>query len=244
MNRCRLLFNCLVVAMLMNVVEEGFSQGESERTGCLMEEPRGTFVLVDEVTGQRLTVTGSDLNRYTASGGSRVTVTGNLTRQGDTDVLRVSSVKEIQAACGPIGFSSEGLKEAIGRTRFGVRGGLGLDPALAVVGGQAQLGPVFKGTWFRPTGEFGFGETKVFSLNLDLAYYLPFTGVAANQRGRWNTYFGGGPTITAVDRDDWDNEFGLNFIFGVLRTSGLFLELRAGAYNTPAVRLYVGYVFH
>jgi hypothetical protein len=133
-----------------------------------------------------------------------------------------------------------------------------LDPELVVVGAQAQIGPVFREIWFRPTGEFAFGEvTKIFSLNADLAYYLPFSGVGKDPRNRWNVYVGGGPAFTILQRnfegfpgqpvedvdDDWDTEIGVNFIFGAIQSNGLFAELRAGAYNSPTVRLYIGYVF-
>jgi hypothetical protein len=260
MRRWRLLFHCIVIAALMNVVENGFSQAQTtERTGCLVPGTRaGTFELVDEVTGQRILVTGSDLGRYTASGGTRVTLTGTVTKQDNTETFQAASVRELQAACGPVGFSADSLKQSIGRARFGVRAGGSLDPELLNVGLQAQLGPIFKGTWFRPTAEYAFGEvTHIFSINADVAYYLPFTGVGTNQRNRWNTYIGGGPAFTILQRDfegfpeqpsetktDWDTEFGLNFMFGVIQSSGMFVELRASAYKTPTVGLFIGYVFH
>jgi hypothetical protein len=133
-----------------------------------------------------------------------------------------------------------------------------LDPELVVIGAQAQIGPVFREIWFRPTAEFAFGEvTKIFSLNADLAYYLPFAGVGRDSRNRWNVYVGGGPAFTIAQRnfegfpnqpvedveDDWESEVGVNLIFGAIQSNGLFAELRAGAYNSPAVRLYIGYVF-
>lgn len=266
MRKGRLLFNCIVFALLMSVVEVGFSQAQPEtRSGCLMNGPSaGTFVLVDEVTGIRTPVVdpviGSNLGQYTANGGSRVTVTGTMTRQGTSDLFQINTVQQTQTACAPVGFSMTSLKQDIGRARFGVRGGVGFDPELVVVGGQAQLGPVFKGAWFRPTTEFSFGQvTKAWSINGDLVYYLPFTGIGSNQQNRWNTYIGGGPAFTLLRNDfdgfpnqdnsvqvddDWDGDFGFNFVFGVLQTSGLFVELRASAYQTPDVRLYIGYVFH
>ena len=118
--------------------------------------------------------------------------------------------------------------------------------------------PIFKQIWFRPTAEFGFGEvSKIFSINADLAYYLPFAGVGKDSKSRYNVYVGGGPAYTLARRDfegfpdqpvedvdsDWESEVGLNLIFGVAQSSGWFAELRASAYNSPAVRLYVGYVF-
>jgi hypothetical protein len=236
-------------------------QQEEIRSGCLMTGTGvGTFVLVDEVTGMRLSVSGPspDLAKYAGTSGSRVNLTGTLIRQGNMDVFMVTKVEQTRDSCGPIGFTPAGLKAEIGRARLGVRAGLAFDPELIVIGGQAQLGPIFRSIWFRPTGEFAFGEvTKVFSINADGVYYLPFFGQGPNQRTRWSTYAGAGPSWTILRRDfkgfpdnpvefedDWASEFGLNFFFGAIQSNGLFIELRASAYSTPDVRMYVGIVFH
>lgn len=225
------------------------------RSGCLTTDGRaGSFVLIDEVTGQRLVVTGTNLNQYAPPGGSRVNATGSMVRPG---IFQITNVQQTRDTCGPIGFSLAALKDEIGRATFGFRVGMGIDPELVTLGGQAQLGPVFQSVWFRPTAEFGFGEvTKVFSLNGDFLYYLPYAGQGPDLQNRWNTYAGAGPAFTILQRDfdgfpnqqidvdgDWDSEVGINFVFGVVQTSGLFVELRASAYNTPAVRFYVGYTF-
>jgi opacity protein-like surface antigen len=234
------------------------AQGET-RVGCLMNgRTTGTFVLVDEITGARLDVVGTNLGRFTETGGSRVTLTGSVVRQGTTDVFQVTAAEQNRELCAPIAYSAESQKFELGKARLGIRGGLGLDPELVMVGAQVQLGPIFKQIWLRPTAEFGFGEvSKIFSLNADLAYYLPFAGVGKDSKTRYNVYVGGGPAYTLARRDfegfpdqpvedvdsDWESEFGLNLIFGVAQSSGWFAELRASAYNSPAVRLYVGYVF-
>jgi hypothetical protein len=261
MRRLGQFLSCAILFLSMGTLTESFGQDQPQsetRTGCIINgKTTGTFVLVDEVTGQQLPVTGTNLSRYTEGGGSQVVLTGRLTTQGASQVFEVTRVEQTRNICAPFAFSPESQKFELGKARIGFRAGLGLDPELVIVGGQAQLGPVLKSIWLRPTAEFAFGEvTKVFSINGDVVYYLPFAGVGRSQGSRWNTYVGGGPAFTILRRDfegfpnqpvdvdnDWDTEVGLNFVFGVTQNNGLFIELRAGAYNTPAVRLYMGYVF-
>lgn len=260
MRRLGLFLNCATLVLLIGVATDGFSQApQSEtRTGCLIVgKAAGTFFLVDEVTGQQLQVVGPDLGHYTEGGGSQVTLTGAMGRQGVTDVFQATNVMQTRNVCAPFAFSPESQKFELGKARIGFRGGLGFDPEVIIIGGQAQLGPVFKSLWFRPTAEFGFGEvTKVASVNADIAYFLPFAGVGKNQGNRWNTYIGGGPSWSLSRRDfegfpnqpvevddDWDSDFGLNFMIGMMQNNGFFIELRAAAYNVPTVRLYMGIVF-
>ena len=63
----------LALALTLSAVDAfGQNQPQPEtRVGCLMNGRRtGTFVLVDEITGQRLDVTGTNLGRFTETGGS------------------------------------------------------------------------------------------------------------------------------------------------------------------------------
>lgn len=259
MRKGQVFFICCILALSTGFAGEGFGQDQAEtRSGCLMTgSTSGTFVLVDELTGRRLTVTGPDLARFATDSGRRVNLTGTLVRQDNADVFQATKVEQTADNCGPMPFSMEGLKDDVGRFRVGVRGGLAVDPELVVIGAQVQLGPVVRSLWFRPTTEFGFGEvTKVYSINGDLVYFLPFSGQGSNPQTRWNTYVGGGPSVTVLRRDfegfpnqpidvddDWDSEVGLNFVAGALQSNGLFLELRASAYSTPDVRLYIGFTF-
>lgn len=262
MRRPGQFLTCAILILLSGVVTDGIAQDQPQsetRTGCLINgKTTGTFFLVDEVTGQQVQVTGTNLTRYTEGGGAQVILTGRLSRQGTNEVFEATKVEQTRNVCAPFAFSPQSQKFELGKARIGFRGGLGLDPELVIVGAQAQLGPVLKSIWLRPTAEFGFGEvTKVFSINGDAVYYLPFSGVGRSQGSRWNTYIGGGPAFTILKRDfegfpnepidvnnDWDTEVGVNFVFGVMQNNGLFIELRAAAYNTPAVRVYMGYVFH
>jgi hypothetical protein len=230
---------------------------ESEtRSGCLSEgQRRGIFVLIDERTGVETRVEGTGLAKFAS--GVRANVTGTVARQGGVEIFRITNVEQTDERCGPIGFSPQALREAIGRANYGIRGGIAIDPELIHFGVHAELGPVIRSLWFRPTAEFAFGEvTKVFSLNGDFAYYLPFSGRGPDDT-RWNVYMGMGPSFAIVQRDfegfpgqaapniddDWDGDSGLNFFVGALQSNGFFLELKAAAYSTPNVRLYIGYTF-
>ena len=155
--------------------------------------------------------------------------------------------------------SMESIKDAVGRATFGVRGGLGLDPELPFLGLHAQLGPIFKGLWFRPSYEFGFGEvTKINSFNFDFAYYpdLTLRGKGMSQADFWNVYFGVGGAYhlshrkfeeenVNIDFGDWQSSGGLNIFMGLSKRSGLFTELRASAYSdtNPTIKFIVGYTF-
>jgi len=42
---------------------------------------------------------------------------------------------------------------------------------------------------------------------------------------------------------DWSGDVGLSLFVGIANRNGMFFELKAAAYSTPNVRLYVGYSF-
>jgi hypothetical protein len=157
-----------------------------------------------------------------------------------------------------------------GGLRFGLLGGIGLDPELIVFGGQAQFGPVFhEDLDLRPGVEIGIGEiTTMLGINVDVLYRLPGT----TAQSRWMPYIGAGPTfglshrgfetddgdednvdtdgVTDVDPDrnrfdfsDTDFNGGMNFIAGARNQRGLFFELRATAWGVSNVRFLAGFNF-
>jgi hypothetical protein len=228
--------------------------------GCLTRGSRaGVYSIREEGTGFTIAVTGSDdLAKY--SSGQKVRVTGKMVREQGEDLFRVSSVEQLSTTCepsAPFALSTQGMKEAVGRATFGVRGGIGFDPAIIYIGAHAQLGPIVKNVWFRPSYEFGFGEvTKINSLNLDGVYFIPLTarGRGTDRDDFWNIYVGAGLGVhltrrgfeeaeQEIDFGDWDFNTGLNFLMGLSKRSGFFAELRAGAYGSPNIKLIVGYSF-
>jgi len=218
-----------------------------------------TFYLVDEVTGRRVEITGPDLDKLTEGNTqSQITATGTIANVNGRQVYRATDVKQTRVICAPIAYNPDAQRSEIGRIRVGVRAGFALDPELVVVGGQAQLGPVFKELWFRPTVEYEFGQiSQIVNFNADAIYFLPSSGVG--QRGHANVYVGGGlgfniqrdnftglpsQATSSVDITNWSTDFGLNLIVGVQKNNGMFGELRATAFMQPTIRVYVGYVFH
>ena len=232
--------------------------GQAQRdtiTGCLNRSDRlGFYSIREEGTGFTIIVTGSDdLAQY--SQGHKVRVTGKMAREQGEDLFRVASVEQLSTTCETAAIPKS-MKEAVERSTFGVRGGIGFDPAIIYMGAHAQL-PIVSNMFFRPSYEFGFGEvTKINSLNLDGVYFIP---VSARDKGTnkvefWNIYLGAGLGIhltrrgfeeaeQEIDFGDWDFNTGLNMIMGIQKRSGIFAELRAGAYGSPNIKLIVGFNF-
>jgi hypothetical protein len=86
-----------------------------------------------------------------------------MAREQGEDLFRVTKVEQLSTTCeptAPFAISGRGMREAVGRATLGVRGGVGFDPAIIYIGGHAQVGPVIKNFWLRPSYEFGFGESR------------------------------------------------------------------------------------
>ena len=236
---------------------QAFGQAERETiVGCLTAraDRAGFYSIKEEGTGATFLATGlDDLAHYTA--GQKVRLTGKAVREGGEDLFRVSKIEQLATTCEAAPLPKS-MKEAVGRSTFGVRGGVGFDPAIIYMGAHASL-PIVSNLWFRPSYEFGFGEvTKINSLNLDGAYFIP---VAARDRTTqqvefWNIYLGAGLGVhlshrgfeeaeQQIDFGDWDFSTGLNMFFGIQKRSGIFAELRAGAYGSPSIKLIVGFNF-
>ncbi len=136
---------------------------------------------------------------------------------------------------------------------FGFRAGVGLDPEVIMTGVHARLGPIFnRNVSFRPSVEGGFGEvTKMFAVNLDMAYRLPLTPHWSS----WSVYLAGGPSLGYSSQNfgrggstNWSNlEFtpALNIGMGLEFRNGFLMETRATPYASPnpSFRLMFGYSF-
>ena len=148
-----------------------------------------------------------------------------------------------------------GIDKQIKRFGLGLDGGVGLDPEVILVGINARFGPIFsKDVTFRPSADFGFGEvTKMFQINLDVAYRLPITA----RNSPWTAYAGAGPNFSfvsqnftaaeegdqSVDFSDLNFKAGLNVNVGMEHRDGLYFEMKAGVWTIPTLRLMVGYHF-
>ena len=149
-----------------------------------------------------------------------------------------------------------GIEQQAKKLRAGVRGGVALDPELILMGGQIQLGPIFRSNiFFRPSIEFAFGEvTAMFGFNGEFLYMLP----SSSAQDRWSPYFGGGLGVNLlhqnfereegeqkIDFGDFHSDLALNILGGMQNRNGVFLELRTSVYSepSPTLRLVVGYNF-
>lgn len=148
------------------------------------------------------------------------------------------------------------IEREVRRFQVGVRGGVGLDPEVVLIGVQAQLGPFFRSdVFFRPSVDFGLGEvTAMFGLSGDIIYRLPFS----SSQDRWSTYLGAGLGVNLLHRNFENEEDGrridfgefhsdtaLNILGGVRRRGGMFMELKTSVYagHSPTLRMMVGYTF-
>jgi hypothetical protein len=123
----------------------------------------------------------------------------------------------------------------------GVRGGLSVNPDQAYFGAHADLGPLVGRLWFRPNIEIGFGDdVTTVAFNGELAYWLP------RWKSGWRLYVGGGPALNLYDTENRgsDARAGLNFMLGFAHKGGFFAEVKVGAFDSPDLKIGMGYTFH
>jgi hypothetical protein len=174
----------------------------------------------------------------------------------------------VNASQQPIGQqAADRASRSARRFGAGLQGGVGLDPEIVDVGAHLTIGPIFKPALsFRPGVEIGAGElTTLFAINLDVLYALDDNGTRT-----WTPYLGAGPsfglshrgfsvedsdnvTVTnggistdgrgRFDFSDTDFNGGMNFIAGVRKERGMFLEMKATAWGVSNIRLLAGFNF-
>jgi hypothetical protein len=122
---------------------------------------------------------------------------------------------------------------------LGVRGGATVNPDQFYVGGQYEMGPIEK-LWFHPSVDFGFGDdVKLIAMNFDVVYRH-----LMSRRSPWTAFVGGGPSLNHYRvTGASETEFGVNVMGGMMHTSGIFFEARAGFADSPDFRFGVGYRF-
>lgn len=135
---------------------------------------------------------------------------------------------------------------------WGIRGGVGLDPEILVVGAQTGFGPFFNRTLLiRPSFDFGWGQAvQAYAINLDMIIRWP-GAVGAALSTKWYPYVGAGPHLTfeelSVGRlsSGFHSVVGLNLLGGLEYRSGVFMEGRVSVYSKPTseVKVLVGYNF-
>jgi hypothetical protein len=120
----------------------------------------------------------------------------------------------------------------------GMRAGLSADPDQFFIGAHYVTQPVTGMLRLQPNVEAGFGnDLTTVAFNADAALWVKISP-------DWHLYVVGGPSMNVYNyslRDKKDVQAGLNAIAGIRRRGGLFLELKVGAFNSPSVKLLVGY---
>jgi hypothetical protein len=171
-------------------------------------------------------------------------------------VLAAGQKPTVSASDEPISPALQRLERDLARqTRkyhLGVRGGVGLDPELVMIGAQGEFGPFASGRLSaRPSIELGFGEvTDLVAVNLEGIFRLP------SSDRNWTFYAGAGLGLNftklgfsvedeeeSIDFDEFKFDAGFNVVAGALLRSGVFIEVRASAYSRPTMRLMLGYSF-
>ena len=134
------------------------------------------------------------------------------------------------------GVSSPALAQSAG-----IRGGVSVDPDQVYVGGHFESDQLIDNLYFRPNLEVGFGDdVTAVGVNIEAVYKFPL-------RNRRDTafYAGGGPAINIYDFEgdrDSETEPGLNLLGG-LEFGNFFFEVKGGLFDSPDLKVGIGYTF-
>jgi hypothetical protein len=120
----------------------------------------------------------------------------------------------------------------------GVRVGASLDPDQFYFGGHIETAPVADRLHFRPNVEVGIGNNAtVVAINFELAYKFP-------PRRPWHLYAVAGPALNIVNTShNTSAQGGFTVGVGAEHRDGLFVEVKAGAINSPSFKIGIGYRF-
>ena len=120
----------------------------------------------------------------------------------------------------------------------GVRAGVSVDPDQFYFGGHFETDPLIEQLYFRPNVEVGVGDdVTTVAFDIEALYKFPL------QRRGSSFYAGGGPAVIIHDRDDRsDTEGGLNLLGG-LEFGKFFFEVKGGLFDSPNLKVGIGYTF-
>jgi hypothetical protein len=121
---------------------------------------------------------------------------------------------------------------------IGVQAGVSLEPNQFYFGGHVETPLLADLVHFRPNIEIGLGDAVTrMGLNFEFVYRF------RTQRP-WGWYAGGGPALNVIHTTgDTRLEGGFNIVGGMAHRDGLFVEVKAGALDSPNFKVGVGYVF-
>lgn len=123
----------------------------------------------------------------------------------------------------------------------GVRGGISVDPDQFYFGGHFETAEFIDQLYLRPNLELGVGDdVTTVAINIEAVYKIPLR----NRRGT-SFYAGGGPAINIYDFDnrDSDTNGGLNLLAGLEFDNGFLFEVKGGVFDSPDLKVGIGYTF-
>ena len=124
---------------------------------------------------------------------------------------------------------------------MGVRAGVSVDPEQGYLGGHIETASFVSDIRFRPNVEVGFGDNRtIVGLNGEFIYRL--------QNNSSGVYFGAGPAINFINidhplGDDNRTDAGFNFMVGAELSRNWFAEVKMGAFESPRLKIGIGYIF-
>ena len=120
----------------------------------------------------------------------------------------------------------------------GVRVGASLDPDQFYFGGHIETAPLADHVHFRPNVEVGIGNSAtVVAINFELAYKFPV-------QQAWYPYAVPGPALNIINANQSTSaQGGFTVGLGAEHSDGLFVEVKAGAINSPSFKIGIGYRF-
>ena len=120
----------------------------------------------------------------------------------------------------------------------GIRVGASLDPDQFYFGGHIETEPLAEHIHFRPNVEVGIGNNAtVVAINFELAYKF------ATQKA-WHPYAMAGPALNIINtNNNTSAQGGITIGVGAEHPDGLFVEVKAGAINSPSFKIGIGYRF-
>ena len=121
----------------------------------------------------------------------------------------------------------------------GVRAGVSVDPDQFYVGGHYETDELVEHLHLRPNLEVGFGDdVTTYAINIEAVYKFPI-----KNRRDTSFYAGGGPAIIIYDRDNGsDAKGGLNLLGGI-EFGKVFVEVKGGVFDSPNLKVGIGYTF-
>ena len=121
----------------------------------------------------------------------------------------------------------------------GVRAGVSVDPDQFYVGGHYETDELIDHLYLRPNLEVGFGDdVTTYAVNIEAVYKFPL-----KSRRDTSFYAGGGPAILIYDRDNGSDTMGGLNLLGGIEFGKFFFEVKGGVFDSPNLKVGIGYTF-